>query len=59
MNNLDNKSKENASGINRVIWIVLDSVGVGEAPDSKNFGDVGVDTFGHTYKANNGLNIWI
>ena len=57
MNNLDNKGKENASGINRVIWIVLDSVGVGEAPDSKNFGDVGVDTFGHTYKANNGLNI--
>lgn len=57
MNNLDNKSKENASGINRVIWIVLDSVGVGEAPDSKDFGDVGVDTFGHTYKANNGLNI--
>ncbi|WP_051554926.1 phosphopentomutase [Lachnospira multipara] len=57
MNNLDNKSKENASGINRVIWIVLDSVGVGEAPDSKDFGDVGVDTFGHTYKANKGLNI--
>ena len=57
MNNLDNKGKENASGINRVIWIVLDSVGVGEAPDSKDFGDVGVDTFGHTYKANNGLNI--
>ena len=47
----------NKSGINRVIWIVLDSVGIGEAPDSKDFGDVGVDTLGHTWEANNGLKI--
>lgn len=32
---------------NRVFVIVLDSLGVGAMPDSKKFGDVGVDTFGH------------
>lgn len=31
----------------RVIWIVLDSAGVGEEPDADKFGDVGSDTFGH------------
>ncbi|MGN0389962.1 MAG: phosphopentomutase, partial [Wujia sp.] len=31
----------------RVIWIVLDSAGVGEAPDAARFGDAGADTFGH------------
>lgn len=31
----------------RVIWIVLDSVGTGEAPDSAAFGDAGADTLGH------------
>ncbi|MGH9744694.1 MAG: phosphopentomutase [Candidatus Acidiferrales bacterium] len=31
----------------RVIWIVLDSVGVGELPDAKAYGDVGRDTLGH------------
>ncbi|MBQ6314287.1 MAG: phosphopentomutase [Mogibacterium sp.] len=30
----------------RVFWIVLDSVGCGEAPDAENFGDVGSDTIG-------------
>ena len=32
---------------NRVIWIVLDSVGVGELPDAADYGDVGRDTLGH------------
>lgn len=31
----------------RIFVIVLDSLGIGEAPDSPSFGDVGVDTFGH------------
>ncbi len=31
----------------RVIWIVLDSVGMGEAPDAADFGDEGCNTIGH------------
>lgn len=31
----------------RVIWIVLDSVGIGELPDASQYGDVGRDTLGH------------
>ena len=31
----------------RVIWIVLDSVGVGEMPDAAQFGDAGSDTLGN------------
>ncbi|MES1260836.1 MAG: phosphopentomutase [Acidobacteriota bacterium] len=31
----------------RVIWIVLDSVGVGEMPDAAAYGDAGSDTLGH------------
>ncbi|MDE5777904.1 MAG: phosphopentomutase [Lachnospiraceae bacterium] len=31
----------------RVIWIILDSVGIGEAPDADAFGDLGADTLGH------------
>lgn len=31
----------------RVFVIVLDSLGIGQMEDSKNFGDVGVDTLGH------------
>jgi phosphopentomutase len=30
-----------------VIWIVLDSVGIGELPDAAGYGDVGRDTLGH------------
>jgi phosphopentomutase len=32
---------------NRIIWIVLDSVGVGEMPDAAAYGDVGSDTLGN------------
>lgn len=35
----------------RVIWIVLDSAGIGEEPDADKFGDVGSDTFGHIIKS--------
>jgi phosphopentomutase len=31
----------------RVIWIVLDSVGVGPLPDAADYGDVGRNTLGH------------
>jgi phosphopentomutase len=35
------------SHFERVIWIVLDSVGIGELPDAADYGDVGRDTLGH------------
>ena len=35
----------------RVIWIVLDSVGMGEAPDAADFDDVGCNTIGHIMEA--------
>src|SRR6266481_4748796 len=31
----------------RVFWIVLDSVGIGELPDADEYGDVGRNTLGH------------
>src|SRR6267142_632755 len=34
----------------RVIWIVLDSVGIGEMPDAAAYGDVGSDTRGNVAK---------
>jgi phosphopentomutase len=32
---------------NRIIWIVLYSVGIGELPDAADYGDVGRNTLGH------------
>jgi phosphopentomutase len=40
----------------RVIWIVLDSVGVGEMPDAAAYGDVGSDTLGNIVRLR-GLNV--
>jgi phosphopentomutase len=34
-------------GFGRVIWIVLDSVGIGEMPDAEVYGDKGSDTLGN------------
>ena len=31
----------------RVVWIVLDSVGIGEMPDAADYGDLGSDTLGN------------
>jgi phosphopentomutase len=31
----------------RIVWIVLDSVGIGEMPDAAAYGDAGSDTLGH------------
>jgi phosphopentomutase len=34
----------------RVVWIVLDSVGIGEMPDAADYGDIGSDTLGNIAK---------
>ncbi|MBT2754841.1 phosphopentomutase [Mesobacillus foraminis] len=41
----------------RVFLIVMDSVGIGEAPDAEKFGDKGADTFGHIAEKMDGLNM--
>ena len=43
--------------IKRIIVIVLDSVGIGEAPDAAAFGDVGSNTIGNIAQAVGGLNL--
>jgi len=35
----------------RIVWIVLDSVGIGELPDAAAYGDVGSDTLGNIARA--------
>jgi phosphopentomutase len=35
------------AGFSRVIWIVLDSVGIGSLPDAAEYGDAGRTTLGH------------
>ena len=39
-------SAENPA-LRRVVWIVLESVGIGELPDAAAYGDAGRDTLGH------------
>ena len=39
----------------RIHLVVLDSVGIGESPDAKVFGDEGADTLGHIAEAMKGL----
>ena len=43
--------------INRVLLIVLDSVGVGSLPDAAEFGDEGANTLGHIAAHRGGLNL--
>ncbi len=43
--------------INQVIIIVLDSVGVGDAPDADAYGDVGSNTVGNIAQAIGGLSV--
>lgn len=43
--------------MSRVIWIILDSVGAGDLPDSMEYNDRGCHTLGHVWKANGGLKI--
>ncbi|WP_093210299.1 phosphopentomutase [Sediminibacillus albus] len=42
---------------NRVFLIVMDSVGIGEAPDAEKFNDKGADTLGHIAEHMNGLHM--
>jgi phosphopentomutase len=41
----------------RIFLIVMDSVGIGEAPDAEKFNDKGADTLGHIAKHMNGLHM--
>lgn len=41
----------------RIFVIVMDSVGIGEAPDAESFGDVGADTLGHIAGHMHGLHM--
>jgi phosphopentomutase len=43
--------------INRVIWIVLDSVGMGTMDDAKEYGDENANTIGNISKAVGGLKV--
>src|SRR5256885_11810604 len=40
-------SRRAMAAFERIIWIVLDSVGIGELPDAAEFGDGGRNTLGH------------
>ncbi len=48
---------QNNMNVNRVIVIVLDSVGIGELPDAGKYGDVGSHTLGNTAVAVGGLRV--
>jgi len=41
----------------RIFVVVMDSVGIGEAPDAEHFGDKDADTFGHIAERMNGLHM--
>ncbi|OCA92698.1 phosphopentomutase [Bacillus wudalianchiensis] len=41
----------------RIHLIVMDSVGIGEAPDAEKFNDLGADTIGHIAEKMNGLKL--
>ena len=41
----------------RIHVVVMDSVGIGEAPDSPQFDDIDVDTLGHIAREKGGLNL--
>ena len=43
--------------IQRIILIILDSVGVGETPDAHHYGDCGANTLSNTAKHNGGLEL--
>ncbi|MCK4775535.1 MAG: phosphopentomutase, partial [Candidatus Krumholzibacteria bacterium] len=41
----------------RIFCVVLDGVGVGEAPDAADYGDVGSNSLGNTARAVGGLRL--
>ena len=44
-------------GVKQVILLILDSVGIGQAPDAHLYGDAGSDTLRNTAKAVGGLRL--
>lgn len=48
---------KNEHTFKRIFLIVMDSVGIGEAPDADKFGDKGAHTYRHIAEAMNGLNM--
>src|SRR5579872_980759 len=47
----DGELSEGTAKFERVVWIVLDSVGIGELPDAGDYGDRGRDTLGHVARS--------
>lgn len=43
--------------INRVILVILDSVGIGALPDAEEFGDIGANTLGNISNDQNGIHL--
>ncbi|QKS71024.1 phosphopentomutase [Paenalkalicoccus suaedae] len=43
------------TNFDRIFLVVMDSVGIGEAPDAADFDDIGSDTLGHIAQKMNGL----
>jgi phosphopentomutase len=41
----------------RIFLVVMDSVGIGEAPDAEQYDDKGADTLGHIAEHRGGLNM--
>ena len=50
-------SDNNKHRFERICLIVLDSVGIGEAPDAAKFGDIGAHTLGHILEHNPDLSL--
>ena len=46
-----------ANRFKRIHVVVMDSVGIGEAPDSPQFDDIDVDTLGHIAREKEGLQL--
>ena len=46
-----------ANAFKRIHVVVMDSVGIGEAPDSPQFDDIDVDTLGHIAREKGGLKL--
>ena len=53
----ENAVSNSANPKKRAVLIVLDSVGIGEAPDAADFNDVGANTLGHIAESNEGFSM--
>ena len=53
----DRRMKFLTEPFKRIHIIILDSVGIGEAPDAAEFDDIGADTLGHIAREKGGLNL--